>query len=443
MTKQAYQQGRIRYSQQDGNREFISLLACICADGTALPPALIYKGASNDLQSTWLEDLNEQSKAYFASSANGWTCDELGLAWLRRFDQDTQQKARNRRRLLLVDGHSSHVNMAFLNLADSLGILVLILPPHSTHRLQPLDVALFSPLATAYTKELNNLTHCGLGWVSMTKRLFWSLFQAAWNQSFTTANILQGFAKTGIWPLNPSATLKYVQKFDQSVTPSKLPALSMKTPLTIREIRRIAKASPSELKQNLFQRAVFRLATQNEIQRHENQGLRQALNQEKKRRQRGKRLNLLGEEESHTAQFFSPQRILAAKAYQAEKEATEKEKQLQKTQKKEEADLKRQQKKAEVQERAAQRAADAVQRELRKQHAVEEKQAKTAQRKAKQARKREEKEQAKLEKLAIRSSNQSSKKRVIGDDENTPPTKRSKTASAEAHQISTTMSSDV
>jgi hypothetical protein len=50
MTKEAYKQGRIRHFQQDGSREFISLLACICADGTALPPALIYQGASNDLQ---------------------------------------------------------------------------------------------------------------------------------------------------------------------------------------------------------------------------------------------------------------------------------------------------------------------------------------------------------------------------------------------------------
>jgi hypothetical protein len=80
MTKEAYNQGRIRYFQQDGSREFISLLACICADGTALPPALIYQGASNDLQSSWIDDLNERDQAYFASSLNGWTCNELGLA---------------------------------------------------------------------------------------------------------------------------------------------------------------------------------------------------------------------------------------------------------------------------------------------------------------------------------------------------------------------------
>jgi hypothetical protein len=49
MTKEAYKRGRIRNTQQDGSREFISLLAYVCADGTATPPALIYQGASNDL----------------------------------------------------------------------------------------------------------------------------------------------------------------------------------------------------------------------------------------------------------------------------------------------------------------------------------------------------------------------------------------------------------
>jgi hypothetical protein len=46
---QAYKEAKIKHVQQDGSREFISLLACICADGSALPSALIYQGASHDL----------------------------------------------------------------------------------------------------------------------------------------------------------------------------------------------------------------------------------------------------------------------------------------------------------------------------------------------------------------------------------------------------------
>ncbi len=80
MNREAYDLGRIRGVRQDGSREFITLLAAICADGTALPPALIYQGASMDLQSSWMEDLNEQDEAYFTSSAAGWTSDALGLS---------------------------------------------------------------------------------------------------------------------------------------------------------------------------------------------------------------------------------------------------------------------------------------------------------------------------------------------------------------------------
>lgn len=50
MTQEAYDQFRVRSAKQDGSREFISLLATICADGTKVPPALIYQGVSGDLQ---------------------------------------------------------------------------------------------------------------------------------------------------------------------------------------------------------------------------------------------------------------------------------------------------------------------------------------------------------------------------------------------------------
>jgi len=157
MSREALKASRITKAQTDGNREFISLLACICADGTMIPPALIYQGKSHDLQSSWLEDLGEDT-TYFAASDNGWSCNSLGLQWLEKiFDRHTKEKAGRSRRLLIVDGHSSHVNIAFLDLASRLRILVLIMPPHSTHRLQPLDIGMFGPLSTAYSKQLNQL----------------------------------------------------------------------------------------------------------------------------------------------------------------------------------------------------------------------------------------------------------------------------------------------
>jgi hypothetical protein len=82
MTKKIYDSGEIKGAKQDGSREFISLLVSICTDGTKIPPAFIYKGKSEDLQNTWLDDLNEKGGAFFASSANGWSSNAFGLAYL-------------------------------------------------------------------------------------------------------------------------------------------------------------------------------------------------------------------------------------------------------------------------------------------------------------------------------------------------------------------------
>ena len=49
MPVEALKSGRITYISQDGNREFISLLVYICADGLILPPALIYSKKSETL----------------------------------------------------------------------------------------------------------------------------------------------------------------------------------------------------------------------------------------------------------------------------------------------------------------------------------------------------------------------------------------------------------
>jgi hypothetical protein len=81
---------------QDGSREWITLLATICADGSSLPPALIYKAVSGDLQDSWLKDYDpDEHPCWFASSPNGWTSNELGLSWLQSlFNKETLDKAK-------------------------------------------------------------------------------------------------------------------------------------------------------------------------------------------------------------------------------------------------------------------------------------------------------------------------------------------------------------
>ena len=63
--------------------------------------------------------------------------------------------------MLLVDGHASHITTAAIQYCVDYKIILLCLPPHTTHLLQPLDVGIFSPLATAYKSHVQRITRLG------------------------------------------------------------------------------------------------------------------------------------------------------------------------------------------------------------------------------------------------------------------------------------------
>ena len=325
MSREALRNGRITHASQDGSREFISLLACISGDGTALPPSLIYSGQTGDLRDSWVEDLVASDEAYFSATEKGWTCNKLGVEWLQNvFDRHTKLKAGNRRRLLIVDGHSSHVNMEFLDVADRLNIIIHVLPAHSTHRLQPLDVSLFAPLVTHYSNGLTKLMADSLGHVTMTKRLFWTIFRDAFAAAFNFSNITSSWAKTGLFPFNPEVVLSKIRR-----PASPTPVDTIQTPHSSRGVRRLQKSyqqSPSNQKLDKIFKSNQDLAATSEIRTHAFRRLEEAFGLERAKRSRGKRLNLVGEQDSGP-QWFSPARIQRARdaqgAKEAEKEAQE------------------------------------------------------------------------------------------------------------------------
>jgi hypothetical protein len=110
---------RLLSTGQDGSREWITLIATICADRSSLPPALIYKATSGDLQDSWLQYYDPQEHpCWFASSPNGWTSDQLSLSWLQSlFHEQTVGKARRDWRLLILDGHGSQCTLSVRTLS--------------------------------------------------------------------------------------------------------------------------------------------------------------------------------------------------------------------------------------------------------------------------------------------------------------------------------------
>lgn len=313
-------------SSQDGSREFISLIATICADGSAIPPALIYQGESHDLRDSWLEDFDHSAdQAHFAASDKGWTSNNLGISWLTSvFERYTSLKVGNGYRLLLADGHSSHLNMQFIDFCDSHRIILAILPPHSTHRLQPLDVGIFSPLATTYSIEINRLFQSSSGFTRITKRNFWPIFNIAWKKVLTMNNIRSAFEATGIYPIQPSKVLDHLKK-----TPSPISSdseIKRKTPGSVRGIQRTLKAISKDKLDitaglELIAKASEKLAIRADLMEHENRGLRQVIINEKRHRKKGKAMGLLAKNEPGQAMFFSPAKIGAIREQVAAQDA--------------------------------------------------------------------------------------------------------------------------
>jgi hypothetical protein len=322
MAREALKSGRITKAKQDGSREFISILACISAIGRWIPPLLIYKGESGDLMSTWVDDVTTDSKAHFTTSSNGWSNNAIGLAWLQQvFERYTKPSRTTTKRLLIVDGHSSHVNMAFVDWADTHGIILLILPPHTTQRLQPLDVGLFQPLSTFYSVELNRLMNDSLGHVSMSKSFFWPVFKKAWDQAFTVQNIEHAFQKTGIWPTDGSRVLKIITRPTTS-TPQKTSGL--RTPKTAKAIRRFHVAydkEPTVDKVKTLFSTTLHLSARVSVLEAENKGLVKAIALQKKKSRQGVRLNLAGQPNKDIIDCYSPGQVVKAREYQKEKEA--------------------------------------------------------------------------------------------------------------------------
>ena len=83
-------------------------------------------------------------------------------------------------------------------------MIIFCLPPHTTHRSQPLDSCVFGPLKKAWTEVCHTYQQDNPGAV-ITKYSFTPLFAKAWSQSFTPNNLISGFKKCGIYPFNSEA----------------------------------------------------------------------------------------------------------------------------------------------------------------------------------------------------------------------------------------------
>lgn len=122
---------------QPENRDWATAIVGINSQGWSIPPFVIMKAVYID--ESWYQDWPRGWR--FGVSDNGWTTNKIGLLWIQHYNQYTINRTRGLYRLLVLDSHGSHVNVEFNRYCEANKIITVYMPPHSSHLLQPLDVA--------------------------------------------------------------------------------------------------------------------------------------------------------------------------------------------------------------------------------------------------------------------------------------------------------------
>jgi len=188
-----------RYQAHPGRQEWASVVECICADGGSITPFIILKGEK--VLSSWIPTAALDLDWHFGASQKGWTSNELGFEWLVCiFDPITRRKSQNRTRLLICDGHDSHISAKFVAYCIEHDICLFLLLPHSSHLLQPLDVGVFGPLKKAVSTDLDRLIRVG---INRLEKIEWvESYIEARPKAFTEKNIRAGWRHSGLAPTN-------------------------------------------------------------------------------------------------------------------------------------------------------------------------------------------------------------------------------------------------
>jgi hypothetical protein len=204
---------------QPGDREWVTNIQSICAAGYATPPFIIYKGRVHI--SAWYEEKDIPYDWKLSVSENGWTNNQLGLEWLKHFDEHTKSRQVGSYRLLILDGHESHLNQDFKDYCLVRKILTLCMPAHSSHILQPLDVVCFSPLKLKYSQRVRDLARRRV--YHINKEGFLPAFKAAFLDVFTYENCQKAFEATGLVPLNAQRVIDRLEVRLRTPSPVALP----------------------------------------------------------------------------------------------------------------------------------------------------------------------------------------------------------------------------
>ena len=203
------------YIKSPEDREWVSIIEVISATGVKLQCLVIFKG--KHLQSTWFPAQGTPDWLY-TTSENGWTSNYIGYQWLQRIFLPATTPRQGQWRLLILDGHGSHIPIEFMWSCRQNKVWLLYLPPHASHILQPLDLAPFSVVKSKYRDEIRALSALDDA-APIKKERFVTSYNKAREEGLSERVIRAGWRAAGLCPYNPELVLHSSQVTGRPATP--------------------------------------------------------------------------------------------------------------------------------------------------------------------------------------------------------------------------------
>ena len=117
-----------------------------------------------------------------------------------------------------MDGHGSHIDTDFMWACKQAKIRPLYLPPHSSHILQPLDLAGFSVVKSKYRRDIAALATLNDA-APVKKARFIECYNRAREAGLSSKIIKAGWKATGLSPYSPAKVARSAQLTGRAITP--------------------------------------------------------------------------------------------------------------------------------------------------------------------------------------------------------------------------------
>lgn len=166
----------------------VTVVCCLSALGGYVPPYFIFRRK----RETPLLIKNGPQSCRMAVTEKGYMNAATFIKWLDHF-VEFSKPTKERPVLLILDNHSSHVSYQAVAYAKSKNIVMVSLPPHSSHKTQPLDRVFFKPLKTNYDQVADSWISCHPGQVITTYHVA-ELFKTAYERTATLEKATSFFA---------------------------------------------------------------------------------------------------------------------------------------------------------------------------------------------------------------------------------------------------------